>query len=817
MLTTNPGTIARDQLLALGRTGQSWTFLERAMNAGEPDVGVALLIASHLAKLSLKTLATEAMAMLPGAFRSAPELAALERGIAALADDRIADGTKTLRTNVDALGAKLIGKVHAQDAEYFRANDGNVAVRRAGRTHLCDARSASARALTEHRAAWENGQALIVAGVRSPWLVQRANRARLRDKLGYRAPLYLIEPDSAAFAEAMAMDDLSEDLRDGHVYAFVGADAVAEFGAFLRTRLDLRLPRAIVIDPGAGQSLGAEVGAIVREAFAEQDVETRRLERAVHEKYSGRDAAWWRARMLDRAKPLRVLIPTSRYSTFVQHSSRDIASAFEALGHRALVLLEPDGSSHLAAGASLRALHDFEPDMVVCINYPRASVGAFLPRNLPWVCWIQDLMPHLFDERIGRGLGDLDFTIGHVKPALHEHYAYPRASSLVLPVPASETKFFPAIATPNDRARFECEIAYVGHQSETPEAQHERILAELASGTSNDNGLGRALPMVRDAIRAHLQLPLSTLPFPSIKSLVRETLASALGTAPPELMVDRVVAGYADPLADRMFRHQTLEWAAGAARARGWRFHLYGNGWEKHPTLAEFAKGPLGHDSDLRLSYQLAGCHVQATYHMLAHPRLSECVLSGGTPLCRLHWEEIGMIRSELFRLGWHQGAEFRDGASGSMVRRAPWTDAPALLRLASVLQNLGCFDEAVGIDNVGNCEGLAPGALRGTRWGAEFEAGLVSDRGAPSEPSLPSAFGLVGEQPELFFHNPQTLESRVEAILANAGARGQRNAIARRRIEERHTYRSAVRRLLALVETRLASAAEGNGPQRSF
>jgi len=808
MLTTHPVSIARDQLLALGRTGQSWSFLEQAMGTDTSDVGVWLLIASNLAKLGLKTLATEAMAVLPEALRNAPELAALSSGIAALADDRVRDSTKTLRANVDALGARLTGTVRAEDAEYFRASDGNVVVRRAGRTHLYDACGASTRVLSEHRAVSESGQAqaLIVAGVRSPWLVQRASRARKRDKLGYRAPLYLVEPDAGAFADALAMDDLAEELRDGHVQAFVGPAAAADFAMFLRSRLDLRLPRAIVLDPRSSQSLGAEITAVVRDAFAEQDVETRRLERAVHEKYAGRDAAWWRTRFLDRSTPLRVLIPTSRFSTFVQHSSRDIASAFESLGHSARVLLEPDGSSHLAAGASLRALHDFEPDLVVCINYPRAAIGAFLPRNLPWVCWIQDLMPHLFDERIGRGLGDLDFTIGHVKPALHEHYAYPRASSLVLPVPASETKFFPAIASPTDRARFECEIAYVGHQSETPEAQHERILAELGSGASSDNGLRRALPAVRDAIRTHLQLPLSTLPFPSTKSVVRETLSQCLGAPPPELMVDRVVAGYADPLADRMFRHQTLEWAASAARARGWRFHLYGNGWEKHPTLAEFAKGPLGHDSDLRLSYQLAGCHVQTTYHMLAHPRLSECVLSGGTPLCRLHWEEIGMIRGELFRLGWHQGAEFRDGASGSAVRRAPWTDAPALMRLASVLQNLGCFEDVARADSVGDCEGFAPGALRGARWGAEFEAALVGDRGMPAEPSLPSAFGLVGEQPELFFHNPQTLEARVDRIIADADARTRRNAIARERIEERHTYRSAVRRILELIESRVGT-----------
>lgn len=809
----------RDQLVALGRSGSSWLFLEVATqhltSIPSSDVGVSLLIASHLAKLGLKTMAGETIAALPQSLRVAPEITALERGIAALADDRIPDArvASTFAANMDALGAKLKASERIEPpvgADFFRANDGNVVVRRGGFALVAERKGTSARVLTEHRTVWEQSpfQSLIVAGTRSPWLVQRASGARQRDKLGYRAPIYLIEPDQAAFADAMAMEDLAAELRDGHVHAFVGNGAVQAFADFLRSRIDLRLSGTIATDPGTSASLTSEITTIVRNAIEEQDRETRALQQLLQAKYAGRDAAWWRLRMQDQSRPLRVLIPTSRYSTFVQYSSRDIAAAFIALGHEAHVLIEPDGSSCLAAGASLRALHDFEPDLVVCINYPRDTIGTFLPKNVPWICWIQDLMPHLFDARIGQGLGELDFTIGHVKPALHERYGYPRESSLVLPVPASETKFFPSITTSTDRAKFECEIAYVSHQSETPEAQHDRILAELGSGAPNDSGLKRALPMVRDAVQAHLRLPLSTLPFPSIKDVVRDSLARGLGAPPPELMIDRVVAGYADPLADRIFRHETLEWAAAAARTRGWRFHLYGKGWENHPTLAEFAKGPLGHDSDLPLSYQLAGCHLQSTYHMLAHPRLSECVLSGGTPLCRLHWEELGMIRSELFKLAWHQGAEFRDTSIASAVRRAPWTDAPALMGLASILQNLGCFEEAIEADAVGDCTELSPGTLRGSRWGAMFETSLLRDRSLPGEPELPSAFGILGEQPQLFFHSAATLQGRVAGLIEGADARARRNAVARKRIEERHTYQSAVRRILELVRQRLDAAA---------
>ena len=47
------------------------------------------------------------------------------------------------------------------------------------------------------------------------------------------------------------------------------------------------------------------------------------------------------------------------------------------------------------------------------------------------------------------------------------------------------------------------------------------------------------------------------------------------------------------PLNDALYRQQGLTWAAEAAREQGLHLGLYGNGWEKHPTLAEYARGPV--------------------------------------------------------------------------------------------------------------------------------------------------------------------------------------------------------------------------------
>lgn len=804
-----------EALLSLGRSADSWKFLSLALpalaqyNEQQPNQpGLFLLAASHLAKLGLRTCALEQLNRLPEEVRQTPQVLALGAAVGSLQNDELAQSSRWLDLNLRALGDRLIGFDASAPRRSFRAfvaSDGNVITLDGEHwANFVDSKALTARSLAEHRASWRDQPqaALFIAGCRTPWLFRSASEARPREKLGYRAPICIVEPDTDAFLAALSMSDCSEQLRDDHIRAFVGPNAVELLAAYLRTRIDLRISGTVAHDAATPSSVFRCVAASVSDILAEQQAEVPRLEQSVRALYAERDLQWWNIRL--RERPLRILIPTTRYSTFIQYSSRDIASAFEAHGHEARVLIEPDGSSCFSAGAYLRAVRDFAPDLILCINFPRAALGDFLPRNLPWVCWIQDQMPHLFDERLGRSLGAYDFTVGHIVEDLHSRYGYPRESSMLLPVPASERKFHAAPATSEERARFECEIAYVSHQSETPEAQHERIVSELRTNPSVDNSLLAAMGPLREAVNRHLALPLSTLPFPTMKHVVRTSLSNSLRSEPPAQVVDLLTNVYAEPHADRTMRHEALDWAASAARKNGWRFHLYGRGWESHPTLRDFARGTLAHDGDLRLSYQLAGCHLHVTYHMLAHPRLSECVLSGGLPLCRFHWVERSMIETWLFRLGWHQGAEFRDQRTGEDVRRSPWTDAPALMRFAEIFQSMGCFEDAIASDDVGDCDGFAPGALRGARWGAPFHPRLVPNRNAPSELRHPFAFQMVGEQPEMFFHDARTLEGRVIELNRRDSVRSTRNRVARSRIEKNHTYDSAASRILEFVRNRM-------------
>ncbi len=86
---------------------------------------------------------------------------------------------------------------------------------------------------------------------------------------------------------------------------------------------------------------------------------------------------------------------------------------------------------------------------------------------------------------------------------------------------------------------------------------------------------------------------------------------------------------------DRLFRHQTLEWAANWARANGRTLRIYGRGWDKHATLNKFACGEALSGRELRAVYQASKISLQANAYSSLHQRLLDGLASGACVFSR--------------------------------------------------------------------------------------------------------------------------------------------------------------------------------------
>ncbi|MFG0327111.1 MAG: hypothetical protein ACF8SC_07590 [Phycisphaerales bacterium JB037] len=829
----------RDQILRLGQVGKPWEFLPRAAqflregaDAETPiDEAVCFLASASLARLGLRTLALEQLAMLPDASRAHPDVGALESAIRRLPDDRFAgvrDETGRLITPRELLAGNLdaarrralpLEEVSARDllarTDLFAAADANLVWRvrpdsgetgdrrgLVGLRGLHDAR-ADAKRIAEALAGQVRDHAtrppIVLEGPCPPWALLEARRATPTGPDGRRSRLTVLSRDAEATLLALAMADLRGVLDDDRVEWFVGPDAADRFEASLRARSSFLSDGPIIRLPSVEQPIEPDPASIlraVREARARVEAHDRA---AVDASYADRNGAHWADRfaraLSGDADPLRVLIPTCRYSTYIRHASADLARAIERAGHRARILAEPDDTSPLTPAAYLEAFRAFEPDLVVLINYPRASVGRdLIPDSVPFVCWVQDPMPHLFDDALGRAHTDLDFICGLTFAPLFTEHGYPIDRALPLPVVADATKFHAEPIDADTRRRFACHIAFVTHHSETPEAMFDRLRRESGASGAVDRVITRLweeLPTI--VSRAHRDDHRRAITA-TLARLTKEHLGEP-DRARAAAMIERHIAL---PLFDRLFRHQSLAWAHELCLERGWTLRLYGRGWDRHPTLARWAQPPIEHGEPLRAAYQAATVNLQVNATTMAHQRVFECALSGGIPACRLYRAAIEDLRRRALARAIEQGESHDTGTLRGMTTRVySGAGSPEAMRYTALRQRLGLFDP------------------RDDRAGDFADAGLfITDeraerlvRTAPLAALEQDASWILGDPAELSFHDKPSLASLVE----RAGHPGWRASVSgglRGRTADRLTHDAMVRRLLAFVRDRLASDA---------
>jgi len=486
--------------------------------------------------------------------------------------------------------------------------------------------------------AGEYHEPLLVAGVDQGWLWQQAYTMPTPSRAlpGHRPPLYLVVRDIEDLWIALHLHDWRDMLADPRVRLFVGSGAAGELRQSLLEHPEIPEPKvALTIGPSIWPD-GESLESIIAQSRTRHAERYRHLSGQYPSLYQGATRETIAAKLASGQR-LRVLGITSRYTTFLQYSMRDWLAAMGRLGHETHLLIEAAPYELLNNLTFAQTCASFRPDLILMIDHFREEYAA-LPRQIPFVMWVQDRLPNIFSDRGGAAQGPMDFCLGFGRLHLSGRHGYPAARYMPATIGINEERFDRSPPTADQLKRHRCDVSYVSHAS-TPA---DVLLKEKLDRQTD---LGRhVLRDVYDRLVAHYDAGGVAVSDVAIRLFIEESMARRRTTI-PDADIRALVVFFNQQVNNALFRHQTLNWLA----ELGVDLKIYGRGWENHPTLAPFACGVADNIADLGAIYRASTINIQVTPHGAVHQRMLDGLAAGGFFLARWHpGDVVGPIYEEL-------------------------------------------------------------------------------------------------------------------------------------------------------------------------
>lgn len=488
---------------------------------------------------------------------------------------------------------------------------------------------------------------IVLASLSCPELLDRALRERT-GTLQYRPRVLVVEPDAPAALAGLARHAAAQDLDATRslldapgVEWFMGPMAMQQLDAWLRDHVDDALPQKIH-EAGGTPELAQAIAHLLGETHARQQATMRERTATLRQWANDRPRREALRARLRQGTGLRVLVITSRFSTYMKHAAADFVHALGTLGHNARLLLEADDHTRQTQAHYLKAVLGFDPDAVVLVNYLRPQIGPVIPPHVPVVTWAQDAMGHFFAGEASVRAGPNDFIVGMLYPEHRTRLGMDDSRTLAWPNAVSPAKFHRG-PVGSEHNHLRCAVALMTRHSEPPAAYVARQVEQSGRTTPQARAVAALETLVPRALERALREDQWIAR--ALRPVCEEALHHGFGRSCTPAMVESLLHQAALPLADLHHRQQAALWAARICERRGWRLHLYGLGWVDHPELAAHARGELAHGEPLRAAYQLAGVTIHASVRGLLHQRLAEAAMSGGLPIVRRTFEDIDRAR----------------------------------------------------------------------------------------------------------------------------------------------------------------------------
>ncbi len=658
-----PTSDDRSVLLALRQSGQIYRFLDlgyRYLAAVESDLQITLEVLKALVEIGLGNPARELLHQRGDLASAQLDVVQLRKAVAPIPTGRVdwKDLSATFEANLATLVEMKPGlgryeqllRAVPQQTQLFRDRHGwfHLSRRPVGGQRIWISALTGGTDLRGLNLRREDlVPAVAILGFPMSDLIEGIYQATAEPTPAGMPPLYLVDPTIERLSSWLHTADRRPILRDERVYLLVGPEALETFVDLLIANDDLAFPR-LRLAFQVTADVAREFDQAAARVTEKRNEYCRQIVSRLQKRRSARGLSDCAQRIHHGASVLGI---TSRHTTMLQYSMRDIGNALQEAGFEFHQLIEAADHRQLNTLVIARAIDRLDPALVVLINHLRREQPHGLC-GTPILTWVQDPVETILSAEAGASIGTRDFLCGYYRDRCLSEFGYPADRYFSVGFfPISDTVFHDGPIPEDQRDRFECDVAYVGHYHGTPkeyvhtaqraypeelhpviDAVHGRITAAAEAGTHVD--LDEAGRIVDEALTEALRQG---------PDAVRTILASFL----------------AYRLFDIRFRLETLEWVADWAQRTGRRFRIHGAGWDRHPRLRRFAGGPVEHGEEARRAYRGAKVTIQSIPSGLTHQRTFEALLSRSLVLGRWCPVDFGDLTPAAFRAAHGDGAGF--------------------------------------------------------------------------------------------------------------------------------------------------------------
>ncbi len=665
MSTSSPSPTdkARHTVLELYAQRRTYDALElgcHVLRRAPHDVDIRNVLLACYARLGLSELAVQTAEGLPEGARCQPEFLSAVDQLRRLPRARVAwtAFARQFDLNLAALAtripeaAAIRNEWNARGAtgfELYRCTDGSLQICQRDSQHL----PLWWPKITDHSAEMSQVHLPETKGsLQPPFLFTGMGAYHLLHKicietyhiyLNYSPAVYVVEPDLSYVAAAFHLLDWREILSQDRFLLFVGPDAIQRFQTYLLSHEQSPIPAHRIHYTHDERSLAKRLNDVLEGIVEYRKKEADELRQEVLQYYQQKGPRSLAKRFghADPDDPIRVLFLTSRYTTVLQYTIRDLAQGFAALGYHTSILTEEYDFACLPAAAYLRTLRDFLPDLVVIPDHLRTEHGATFPPQLLAATWMQDRLPNLLSPEAGQsvrttcsepGEPDLvaptDYPFGYFRQELTREYGYPADTYLFYPIiPGNPQLYHPVEVTSDQSARYGCDVTFLSNSGKPFDQGLSEVLDACLPQTHRV--VEAVFETVRDRYRSGGGL-LCRTELASLNQLQKlaESQASSMGIDPA------LMKGFDlrfNLLNDWLWRYATLEWLVDMDID----LHLHGQGWDRHPRFSRAARPPINDPAEISALYASARIALQIGAYGSMHQRMITGLFAGGFFLAR--------------------------------------------------------------------------------------------------------------------------------------------------------------------------------------